>query len=412
MTAAPPGVAVGTDLELEVGPVAHGGHCVARHDGQVVFVRYALPGELVRATVTSRTARFLRADAVEVLRPAAGRVEPPCRHARPGGCGGCDWQHADLPTQRGLKAAVVAEQLRRLGGVTLDVVVEEVPGAPDGLGWRTRERFAVDGSGRPGLRRHRSHEVQLLGDCPLAAPAVLATGVLARSWPGASEVLVAASSTSGDAAVMVDGVVDGMAAGAPGGRRRLRERAVGREWRVDLTSFWQVHPGGADALAEAVRHAVGARPGERAVDLYAGVGLFAAVLAEEVGPAGRVDAVESGTGAVRDARRALHDLPVVRLHEQRVDRWLADDPTRRADLIVLDPPRTGAGATVLAGLLALRPRAVCYVACDPAALARDVRTFGEHGWRLAGLRAFDLFPMTHHVECVARFEPVADARSG
>ncbi|HBW20668.1 MAG TPA: tRNA/tmRNA/rRNA uracil-C5-methylase, partial [Actinobacteria bacterium] len=138
--------------------------------GRVVFVRHALPGEQVRAVVTQVTARFARADAVQVLQPAADRVQPPCSHARPGGCGGCDWQHASLPAQRALKAAVIRQQLARIGGIDWPVTVEAVPGDAAGLGWRTRVSYAVAAGGAAGLRRHRSHEIVEIGECPIAHP--------------------------------------------------------------------------------------------------------------------------------------------------------------------------------------------------------------------------------------------------
>jgi tRNA/tmRNA/rRNA uracil-C5-methylase (TrmA/RlmC/RlmD family) len=399
---------VGARLTLDVGPVAHGGHCVARHEGRVVFVRHALPGEQVEAVVTEggATSRFLRADAVEVLQPSVHRVGAPCPHARPGGCGGCDLQHAAVPYQRELKADVVREQLRRLGGLADDPLVDDlhvlpVGGDQDGLGWRTRVRLAVDGDGRVGLRRHRSHAVEVLDACPLLHPAVTAIGVLARTWPGAQEVAVAAS-TEGGQVVAVDGVVQGTG--------RLVESAGGRRWRVSGTGFWQVHPGAAGALLAAVRSALAPRPGEHLLDLYAGVGLFGGSLADDLGPGGRVDAVESDEGAVRDARRNLHDRPTVRLHHERVERWLASSGVRRCDLVVMDPPRSGAGREVVERLVRLAPRAVVYVACDPASLGRDVGMFRALGWRLAGLQAYDLFPMTHHVECVALLVPEGGPR--
>jgi tRNA/tmRNA/rRNA uracil-C5-methylase (TrmA/RlmC/RlmD family) len=391
---------VGDEVEVEVGPVAHGGHCVARVDGRVVFVRHALPGERVVARVVEggERSRFLRADAVRVLEASADRVEPRCVHAHPGGCGGCDWQHATTAAQRAGKAAVVVEQLRRLAKVDVDaLVVEAVPGDVDGLGWRTRVRFAVDADGRVGLHRHRSHTVEPLPTCPLATPGVLATGVLGRERPGAHVVEVAVSAAGGPAVVTVDGVEQGA--------RRVTEQAAGRAWRVTGSGFWQVHPGAADALVDAVRTALDPRPGEHLLDLYSGVGLFAGALGPLLGPGGRVDAVEVDEGAVRDARRNLHDLPWVRLHAAPVDGFLRGRQVRRCDLVVLDPPRTGAGRTAVESLVRLGARAVAYVACDPAALARDVGTFRDHGWSLAGLRAFDLFPMTHHVECVALLQP-------
>ncbi len=405
-------------LELVVERVAHGGVCVARAaDGRAVFVRHAVPGERVRAVVTDERARYLRADAVDVLDPSPHRVVPPCPFAGPGRCGGCDWQHVALAHQRDLKAAVVHEQLSRLAGLDVPVVVEDVPGTGDGLGWRTRVRFAVD-DGVIGLRRHRSHDIEPIDACLIAHRDVEALGIETRRWPGAAEVDVAVSATTGDRHVDVIpagrrhphvpwlGAPTGVAIGGRplGGRRTVRERAAGHEWHVSAGGFWQVHPGAADVLVDAVVSVLAPRAGETALDLYAGVGLFAAAVAPGVGAAGRVVAVESHPAAVTDGTRALRDLPQVEFVGRRVDAWLRDEAPP-ADVVVLDPPRSGAGRAVVERLAGLTRRAVAYVACDPAALARDVATFRGLGWRLASLRAFDLFPMTAHVECVALLEP-------
>ena len=398
----------GTELELEIGAVAHGGHCVARIDGRVVFVRHTLPGELVRAIVTDGTSdsRFLRADAVEVLRASPDRVAAPCRYAHPGGCGGCDWQHVTLAAQRRLKAAVVEEQLRRLARLERTVEVEALPGRDDGLRWRTRVRYAVDDAGRVGFRRSRSHVVVPVEACEIATDAVRAAPVTDRRWRGYAEVEVTAGSApdAGEPAVRVTngaGTVRQVA-----GRTRVREHAAGRDWQVAPGGFWQVHPASADTLVDAVLVAAAPRPGERCLDLYAGVGLFAGALADAVGvkgAAGVVDAVEADIAACAQARRNLHGIAAVRITQAPVDRWLRDGD-RTADVVVLDPPRSGAGAAVVRSLAELAPRVIVYVACDPAALARDVATFAALGYALSALRAFDLFPMTHHVECVATFE--------
>jgi len=403
---AAPRLPTGAAVEVLVGAVAHGGHAVARLDGRVLFVRHALPGERVLARVSDGdpadgpTRRFVRADAVEVLAASPDRVQAPCAWARPGGCGGCDLQHVALPAQRAWKAAVLAEQLQRLAGITWTGAVEavgEVAGAGPGLGWRTRVHLAVDGDGRAGLHPVRSHAVLGVGDCLLAHPAALAAQVLATPWPGADGV---------DVTVDDDGcrsVVAVPAAAATRGRRpaQAHQHAAGRDFVVSGPGFWQVHPDAAGALAAAVAAAAQASPGERALDLYAGVGLFAAGLAQAVGPSGRVDVVESSGLACADARANLADLRQAVVHRSRVDTFLSRwHPS--ADLVVLDPPRAGAGADVVAAVAATGATRVVYVACDPAALARDVATFAERGYRLAGLRAYDLFPMTHHLEVVAQ----------
>jgi tRNA/tmRNA/rRNA uracil-C5-methylase (TrmA/RlmC/RlmD family) len=406
-------------LELEVGAVAAGGSCVAHApDGRVVFVRHCLPGERVRAVVTASTRSFLRADAVEVLTASPERVERPCPYAGPGRCGGCDWQHVSLPEQRRLKAALVEEQLRRLAGVDRRVVVEEVPGAEDGLGWRTRVQFAVAPSGRAGLRKHRSHDLEPVDACLIAHPDVEAVGAEALRWPGASGVEVVAagaqrvvSVTSARATARrssvrlpeVDAgvVVDGRPVRGPHG---VRHDVLGRRFEVAAGGFWQVHPGAATALATAVLAALDPQPGERALDLYAGVGLFAALLGERVGPTGSVTAVEADARACADAARNTADLPHVRIRTAPV----STEVLARAgvpDLVVLDPPRAGAGLEVTRALAALRPRRLAYVACDPASFARDLRVLLDAGWSLGDLRGLDLFPMTEHVELVAVLEP-------
>jgi tRNA/tmRNA/rRNA uracil-C5-methylase (TrmA/RlmC/RlmD family) len=403
--AAPPASLVGTEFEAEIGKVAHGGHCVTRHDGRVVFVRHTLPGERVRVRVTRGREgdRFLLGDAVEVLEPSPHRRPPPCPFSGPGQCGGCDWQHVDLDHQRELKAAVVTEQLHRLGGVDLDVRVEPVPGDAAGLRWRTRVEFAVDASGRAGLRRHHSHDVIRIDDCLIATEAVAASGVLDREWPGADSVDVV--DPGAGAPVHVVPVRHGKAS-AGDVVQRVDTGSWSGEFRLSARGFWQVHPGAATTFVDAVLEQLAPAAGERAIDLYAGVGLFARALADAVGPGGAVLAVESDRRAVRDADRNVADRPQVEVRHARVDRALR--PLVRqgitADLVVLDPPRTGAGRSVIRDLAALEPRAVAYVACDPAALARDLAYAQQAGFTVRSVRAFDAFPMTHHVECVAILE--------
>ncbi|MDF2143581.1 class I SAM-dependent RNA methyltransferase [Knoellia sp. p5-6-4] len=399
-------LATGDEVEVVVGPVAHGGHCVARHEGRVVFVRHTLPGERVRVRITEARPgqRFVRADAVDVLEASPHRVAAPCPYAGPGLCGGCDFQHVELSEQRHLKASVVREQFARLAGLDVDIEVEAVPGDRHGLGWRTRVEFAVDAEGRPGLRRHRSHDVLTVEDCLIAHDRVREAGVLGRSWPGERAVDVVAPSTTEQAVVVP---VPSGEKTAPVVRESVRAGAWEATFEVGSRGFWQVHPGAAATFVDAVLQALGPRQGERAVDLYAGVGLFALALADAVGPDGAVLAVEAEGPAMASARRNTRTHPWVELRPGRVDKVLKPLVRQgiRADLVVLDPPRTGAGRQVAQQVASLGPRVVAYVACDPAALARDTAYLKEAGYGLRALRAFDAFPMTHHVECLAVFEP-------
>jgi tRNA/tmRNA/rRNA uracil-C5-methylase (TrmA/RlmC/RlmD family) len=429
ITRASAGPQAGDVLELAVGEVVHGGWCVCRENdtGWVIFVRHALPGERVLARITQSTARFARADAIDVLAPSPDRVPPPCPYAGPGACGGCDWQHASLPAQRELKAAVIAQQLRRLAGIDLDVSVEPVPGDEDGLRWRTTVSFAVGQRGIAGLRRHRSHEVIEVSRCLIAHELVTAAAITGRRWPGRQQVEVAVAPATGERGILLSGgdrpgphevaalPADSVQlAGRAGARTPLRgrgyliQRAAGRDWRVSLGGFWQVHPGAADVLAGAVVAALEPQPGQAALDLYCGAGLFAGVLAQAVGPAGGVTAIEQDPAAVRDARHNLREWPWARAHRGDVAEVLGRIGMGEASIVVLDPPRTGVARPVIDLLVArppaaapAGPRRIAYVSCDPATLARDLRLLLDGGWRLDSLRAFDAFPMTHHVECLA-----------
>ncbi|WP_051208538.1 class I SAM-dependent RNA methyltransferase [Propionicicella superfundia] len=376
---------------LDVGPVAHGGHFVAHHDGRVLFVRHALPGERVTVRLTQVNASVLRGDAIEIQHAADDRVEPPCTAFGPGGCGGCDFQHIAVARQRELKADVLRDQLRRLARLEWDGEVEAVPGDDGGLGWRTRARYLVS-AGRLGMRAHRSHRFVALPaeGCLLAVPALrrpaLADGRLER---------VRESRGRGGRGQTRERELVVMA--GPDGRPLARGAAttlrVGeRPFRLTGESFWQVHPGAAAALAEAVVTGLAPAPGETALDLYCGAGLFVGVLAERgVAVAG----VEGNSAAVALARR---NVPEASFAVGDVARALVE--AHATDLVVLDPPRVGAGRAVMAAILARAPRAVAYVACDPAALARDLADLPPE-YAVTSIRAFDLFPMTQHVETVA-----------
>jgi tRNA/tmRNA/rRNA uracil-C5-methylase (TrmA/RlmC/RlmD family) len=411
----------GQRFVTDIGAVAHGGHCVARHEGRVVFVRHCLPGERVQVLVTEdHGGSFCRADAIEVLRAAPGRRVAPCRYAGPGGCGGCDFQHVDVDTQRELKSVVVAEQLERLAGIRLAVRVEQVPGDLDGLRWRRRIRYATSPDGRLGLRRHRSRHVVPINECLIGAPGVGDSELLARRHSryadGDCEVEIA-TDDAGDVAVTEHWP-------KPVARRRQPDRGrsgltvtrhasgaldlhylvAGNPFRVTAGGFWQTHPGAAVVFTDAVLHGCQVRQGDRILDLYAGAGMLSLPLALATGGSGALLAIEGGKAAASDARFNLAGLAQAQVAQRPVTAATVAEAGRalgRVDLVILDPPRVGAWVEVMSAVLSIRPRRVVYVACDPAALARDLRAGLDAGWRLIDVRAFDTFPMTHHVECVA-----------
>lgn len=415
--------APGDTVELEIGPVAHGGHCVARLPdpadgrGRVVFVRHTLPGERVRArfTETGDTARFWRADAVEVLDASPDRVPSAWPEAGPGGVGGAELAHVRLDAQRAWKSTVLAEQLHRLARIDREVPVHALPGEDErgGLGWRTRVAYLADREGRAGMRRFRSHEVLPVSRMPLMSEALADLDLLGRRWSAGTRVEAVAPAGGDQPIVLVDDQPFDLRRGKvdprPNARSAVREqvRVGDREWgyRVAAAGFWQVHREAPAALTGAVLTALGDVAGATVLDLYAGAGLFTLPLADAVGEQGRVLAVEGDARAVRDARRNLHDRPQVDLHQGDVAGALRAGTGRPGvDAVVLDPPRVGAGKDVVRAVAGLGPRRIVYVACDPAALARDVAYLVAEGYDLADVTGYDLFPMTHHVEAVAVLE--------
>jgi tRNA/tmRNA/rRNA uracil-C5-methylase (TrmA/RlmC/RlmD family) len=400
-----------TDITLTVGPIAHGGHCVARHDGRVIFVRHALPGEqvVVRLTEAEPSARFWRADAVQVLEASPDRVPHPWPEAGPGGVGGAELGHVHLVAQREWKLVVLRDAFERFARVEFPGAVSAAPGDEErkGLGYRTRVTAIADAEGRAAMRLFRSHDLRALTAMPLATAAA-EEALLGQRFPGGSRISVVDPS-AGDVFVAVDG--DRWHAGRRDTRenaaRRVRETVVAGDSEhsmvVDATGFWQVHTEAPSLLASRVKELAGT--GGAAVDLYAGAGLLTAALADSFE---RVVSVESEANAVRAARRNLAGAGHVTVTEGDVRRslrsGLGEHSVGQPDAVVLDPPRSGAGRETLEALAALDAQRVVYVACDPVALARDTALLAGHGYGLTRAEAWDLFPMTHHVETIAVFE--------
>ncbi len=392
------------ELTLTAGPPANGGSCVARHEGRVVFVRYALPGERVRARVVSDRGSYWHADVVEVLEPSPDRVESLCPIAGVDGAGCCDLAFVDPVAARRLKGAVVANQLSKLGGYhwcdESDAVAEPI-GAGEATGWRTRVRLDTADDGRAGF--HRYHSTELVTDlrCGQLANGAL-DGLSENRWPSGAHLNVALDD---------DGTRHVVQSGPRVGKRTATTRVVegeyeamqrvnGRVWRVPVTAFWQAHRDAACAYSDLVAEWAQARDGMVAWDLYGGAGIFAAVLGEAVGDGGRVVTVDTSRGASRSARVALADLTGVSVVTDSVRRALAAE-RRRADIAVLDPPRSGAGRDVVDLLAEAGVPRIIHIGCEAAAFARDIGLYLGHGYHVENLRVFDSFPLTHHIESVA-----------
>lgn len=397
----------------------HGGEGVVRVEGKAVFVPGTIPGEHVRVRVVDDRKNWARAELVEVLEPSPHRVTPPCPFVPE--CGGCDLQHVTPDHQRELKRRVVVEQLERLGRLADPPVEACRPVGPD-TGYRTHAQLHAADDGRLGFHRAGSHDVVPIDHCLVLTPEAQRAREVVGDDTGATEVQVRGHTSTGTAAAVLhpdpDGPIDMPAEGAdvdvvlaqPDGSTMafrgdgvLTEQVAGLTYAFDASAFFQVNTGGAEAIVHEVLAAAGDLDGAIAWDLYAGVGLLSLPLARA---GAEVVAVEGHVGAARwlaenaEANDLLdHIQPVA----DDVAAFVADDHDDTPDLVVLDPPRTGAGPDTCARLAELRPDTIVYVACDPAALARDAKVLVEQGYTLRRAVPLDLFPMTHHVEVVATF---------
>ncbi|MFM1783911.1 MAG: hypothetical protein RLZZ579_188 [Actinomycetota bacterium] len=388
----------GNTLELEVEKIAHGGICIARHEGRVVFVSGAIPGEKVIAEVFEDNGKsFFRARVSEVITASPHRVEHFWRAARQG-AGGAEFGHIDLHFQRELKRQVLSEALSRMAKLNIDIPVEAVPGddANEGLHYRTRVQLNVDEAGNAGPVRERTNDVIVTKKLPLAVPEIEELQVHLKNWQGAKKIFLAASST-GQTQYMVDKTVHGT--------QTLIERVNNRTFRLSPGAFWQVHKNAAQLLSSEVisrLEEVDFQPQKSNLDLYAGAGLFSATISNEY-PDSNFTAVESHRGAVEDGKKSASDLNHMRFVRSDVLEFIRREAVKAVsyDTVVLDPPRSGAAGKVIEQLIKLAPRNIIYVACDPVALARDLALLLAGGYQIGKLRSFDIFPHTHHFETVA-----------
>lgn len=419
---------VGQIVDLEITDAAHGGVFVGRLDGRVVFTADAIPGERVRARLTDVSKpSFWRAETVEVTDASPHRQ----RHIWPEADidrdpadrpGGAEFGHIDLAHQREIKRHILATALQRTGRLEPPVEFEGPRAAsvgnhvvaeqPDGTRWRTRVSLHVDDDGRVGAYAARSHRVIPTETLPLATAAIeRAAAALGRPAPGRVDLVQPAD---GHVRILVHPSTDAARKGRAARRSNevVVEHVGARRFRVDADGFWQVHRLAASTLTTVVAEELAddVDPDGWHLDLYGGVGLFGALLGDLAGPAARITSVEGNERATEHAGENLAEWVGARAETARVDRWTRalrqtiserDRERLARGTVVLDPPRTGAGAAVVDDLAALGPASIVYVACDPVALARDLARFAGHGYRTDRVHGIDLFPHSHHMEAVA-----------
>ncbi|MGI9144347.1 MAG: class I SAM-dependent RNA methyltransferase [Candidatus Planktophila sp.] len=393
---------VGQRLTVDIEKVAHGGHFIARHESEngkkaVIFVRHAIPDERVEIEITSTSSNFIRADVVEVLKASPDRVIAPCKFSHRDGCGGCDFQHISIKRQRNLKSNVITEQFARIAKLDIAIEVEEVD---EPLHWRTRIIATTDSTGALGFYSSRSHRVIPVDDCLIAVPEIGIAAMSKQKLSGDVRIEIAYSSEG-----------ERMVAEAPksgdgkfrqnSGPSVLHERVGDQILQVSQRSFWQGHKRAPQVLTDVVRDFASIKIGDHVLDLYGGVGLFTSKCIADVGSTGTIHLVEGSKDATADAKKKFAGQPNIQVSTGDVAKVI--NQIENADVVILDPPREGAGREVVQELTRIAPRTIVYVACDPAALARDTSYLAENGYLLEKIRAFDLFPMTHHIESVALF---------
>jgi tRNA/tmRNA/rRNA uracil-C5-methylase (TrmA/RlmC/RlmD family) len=386
-------VNAGDLLTLNIEKVAHGGLCVARHDGVVIFVRHALPGEIVEAKLISLAPgkRSWFAQTISVKKASEKRITPKCEFFKADGCGGCDWQHADSQYQRELKLEVLVEQLERFGQVANARQISSINAVePSQSNWRTRIRVVANDEGKWGFRKTRSHEVQVVDKCLIADNSI--NDVL-KTLPAGNpddEILIVKSKEE-----TIVYPVEKRAPSAPNSTQEVD----GHDFAVAGDGFWQVHPGAASVLSRQIKESVQGLKVESFADLYAGVGVLAHSLLQEF-PTANAIVVEADRSAAQNAKENLKGFKNVQVSSERVDKWVRG-VKNKFDVVILDPPRSGAGQTVMQQICRQTLQKIIYIACDPAALARDILIAKKNGWELETVVAFDLFPQTHHIESVA-----------
>jgi 23S rRNA (uracil1939-C5)-methyltransferase len=409
---------MGQVIDLELTDMAYGGAAVGRHEGRVVFVPYAIAGERVRVEIVEEKKRYAQARFMEVLTPSPDRVQPPCPHFGPGPegpCGGCQWQHIAYPAQVRFKQAILADQLRRIGGFSNPPLLPPVP-SPSPWAYRNQARFGVSPDGRLGYRAMNSQRILPIRECHIIDPRLLAlfqsldlepaglNGVTLRVGT-ATEELMLVLEIAGDElpAVETDLPLSCVLQFEDGssvvlvGEGDLVEEVAGRRFRVSAGSFFQVNTPLAEKLVERVLSYLALTGRETVLEAYSGVGLFTAFLAPH---AARVIAIESDPSAVADAQVNLDEFNHIELYQAEAEEVLPMLGVA-LDAAVLDPPRTGCAPAVIDALIRLRPSRLVYVSCDPATLARDCRRLAAGGYRLAATQLVDMFPQTYHIESVS-----------
>ena len=374
------------------------GDTLAGYEGEMINVFGGIPGEEVVGRIIRYRRRRRRLEKVsaivtEVLEPSPHRVAPPCPYFGP--CSGCQWQHIEYGHQLSMKRQAVERELRRFAELD-DVTVSETIPSPQEFGYRNHARFTVRREGTLGFNNRLTRRFVRVEQCKLMSPWINevlgklqdkcqeTTNLTVRHGVNTSDWLVQPTLKSSDISLAT-------------GQKHYKEALLGREFRIASPSFFQVNTGQAERLVKLVRERLELNGDETLVDAYAGVGVFAVLLAPSVR---RVVAIEESEAAVEDASSNAKGVENLEFRQGRTEDVLGDLDLR-PDAVVMDPPRVGCDPAALAAIVRWAPKRTAYVSCDPETLARDLRVLVQGGLRVEKVEPLDMFPQTHHVECVA-----------
>jgi len=385
---------IGDQLELRIERIVPNGFGIGFADGLTVFTPLTAPGDRIRAEIVQLKKRIAFAEIVEVLEPSPVRVEPPCQYF--GTCGGCDFQQMTYAAQLEAKVAIVRDCLKRIAQIDWPGEISVVP-SPQEYAYRSRAQWHVDPAVKQlGYLKGNSHEVVDIETCLVLVPELDSELRRLRGeipwetfWDETSRI---------DAAAGDNGEISIYSSDLTEPTKEISSAVADERFAYSAQAFFQGNRYMVDKLVDA---ALKDAKGGTALDLYSGVGLFALPLARSFE---NVTAVEENERAVEFARRNAEaaGLENIRFIAGPVKRFLRMDNLDRADLILLDPPRSGAEPETIKRIAERRPNVISYVSCEPSMLARDLRVFLDNGYSIKFVTVLDMFPQTHHVETVVR----------
>ena len=388
-------LAIGEILTLDIGNIANGGHFVARHDNQIIFVRHAISGETAKVKVTAINSRFAFGDAVEILKPSKDRVPPPCQYAHPEGCGGCDFQHINYDVQSDLKKEVLKDQFKRITKIDISPEIITV-NTSDGLHWRSRLNLAISENKKVGLRAHKSNSIIEINECLIALKEINKSDIFSANWDSEENLKISCSNTNQINISQFNKSIIGP--------EKLTENVDNNEYTISPKSFWQSHINAPGLLLQQVMKEANIQQDEIVCDLYGGVGLFTLPISKLIGKNGQVHLIEMNDTCIEDANNMFEHIDNVFIHHGTVEQKLGS--VKKIDTIILDPPRNGISKQVMNQMIEKKPNVIIYVSCNPSTLARDSKVLLDNKYSLNNIVGLDLFPMTHHIESVAAFRKI------